>query len=233
MRIVSVVLVLVAGIVASTTMHGSAAPFSEFVSPGPGPGEQFQTAGLFDWLFGGSQQEPSSKAPPESQGWQRDESEGQQKRPRARHNEGGASTYRTLCVRLCDGFYFPISFATTRSKVRDDATRCERQCPSRSRLYFHRNSDQTVDDMVDLNGQPYTKLPDAFRFREVYVADCTCHGNPWDVEAIARHEQYARNPLPPQSVPTATAEQSKAAEPHRRTRQTYWGYRSGRDNNED
>jgi hypothetical protein len=143
--------------------------------------------------------------------------------------DGGVGTYRTFCVRLCDGFYFPVSFATTRGKVREDAARCERQGPSRSRLYFHRNSDQTVDDMVDLNGQPYTKLPDAFRFREIYVPDCTCHGNPWDAEAIARHEEYARNPLPPQSAPTATAAQSKAVEPRRRSHQTNWGYRSRRD----
>ena len=36
--------------------------------------------------------------------------------------EGGArevaGTYRTMCVRLCDGYYFPISFTTTRERSR-------------------------------------------------------------------------------------------------------------------
>ena len=26
------------------------------------------------------------------------------------------TTYRTLCVRMCDGFYFPISYATSSSQ---------------------------------------------------------------------------------------------------------------------
>ena len=40
-------------------------------------------------------------------------SEPELERPRRRRDdrrEGG--TYRTLCVRLCDGFYFPISYST-------------------------------------------------------------------------------------------------------------------------
>jgi hypothetical protein len=226
---------LVVGAVASTTMNGWTAPFPKSVvfSPEPGRHNNIQkTAGPFDWLFGGYQQDPPTKALAEPQGRQPDEGEGQRERPRVRRNDGRAGTYRTLCVRLCDGFYFPLSFATTRAKVRDDAARCERQCPSRSRLYFHR-SEQAVDDMVDLDGQPYTRLPVAFRFRETYVPDCTCHGNPWDAEAIARHQEYARNPLPSQSAPTAAAEQPKTAEPRRSSRQTSWGYRSRRASDDD
>jgi len=218
-----------AGIVGSTTMNSFASPpAARIFSPQKGT----QTAGLFDWLFGGSQDRESARPPPESQQRRRDDDGGQRERPRAGRNEGGAGTYRTLCVRLCDGFYFPISFATTRSRVREDAERCERQCPSRSKLYFHRNSDQTVDDMVDSDGQPYTKLPEAFRFRETYVAGCTCFGNPWDAESLVRHEAYARNP-PPASAPTATTGKSKLAEPRHRNRQTNWGYRARQDNAND
>src|SRR6266540_3435428 len=32
-----------------------------------------------------------------------------------------ARTYRTLCVRTCDGYYFPISYATNRSHFKTDA----------------------------------------------------------------------------------------------------------------
>jgi hypothetical protein len=48
-----------------------------------------------------------------------------------------AGTYRTVCVRLCDGFYFPISFSTYRSHFQKDAQRCEQSCPNRSRLFAH------------------------------------------------------------------------------------------------
>ena len=40
------------------------------------------------------------------------------------------STYRTVCVRTCDGFYFPISFSTTQDHFRDDEASCQRMCPA-------------------------------------------------------------------------------------------------------
>ena len=90
--------------------------------------------------------------------------------------EGG--TYRTLCVRLCDGFYFPISYSTQRGWFAGDAKQCEQSCPARSRLFVHRNPGQDVDDMVDLDGHPYRSLPMAFLHRAKYIAGCTCRGNP-------------------------------------------------------
>jgi hypothetical protein len=152
------------------------------------PQRHVQVGGLFDWLFGGSwerrkpvfRQHPRRRKEPLSEDL-RTSSDG---------------TYRTLCVRLCDGFYFPISFATTRGNFAEDAARCERQCPTRSRLYAYRNPGQEIEEMVGLDGTPYMKLPTAFRFRSGYVANCTCQGNPWDAEAIARHQSY----LPAQST---------------------------------
>jgi Protein of unknown function (DUF2865) len=175
-----------------------------------------QSVGLFDWLFGGSRKDaPSQPQSPE---------EGNS--PRQSQEIGG--TYRTLCVRLCDGFYFPISVATTRSRFADDASRCEQQCPSRSRLFVYRNAGESVEDMADLNGEPYTKLPEAFRFRASYVENCTCRGNPWDAESVARHAAYAPVSPPTASAPT-TAGKPKLAEPRRRSRQSSWGYRGRED----
>src|SRR6185312_12574998 len=33
-------------------------------------------------------------------------------------------TYRTVCVRMCDGFYFPISYATGSANFAHDAETC-------------------------------------------------------------------------------------------------------------
>jgi len=41
-----------------------------------------------------------------------------------------SGTYRTLCVRTCDGFYFPISYSTTPSRFAEDAQACQRVCPA-------------------------------------------------------------------------------------------------------
>jgi hypothetical protein len=127
-------------------------------------------------------------------------------------------------VRLCDGFYFPVSFATTRGKFRDDADRCERKCPARSRLFVYRNPGESIENMIDLKDEPYTKLPTAFRFQSTYDPQCTCQGNPWDADAIARHQAYPAV-QPPTGPPVASPEQRRAAEP-RQSRARSWGYRA-------
>jgi hypothetical protein len=117
-------------------------------------------------------------------------SEPKSEQPRRRDNRPEGGTYRTLCVRLCDGFYFPISYSTRRGRFAGDAKKCEQSCPAGSRLFVHRNPGQDVVDMVDLDGRPYRSLPTAFRHRAQYVADCTCRGNPWGEASVARHRAY-------------------------------------------
>lgn len=109
---------------------------------------------------------------------------------RRTYRASSSGTYRTWCVRLCDGFYFPISYSTTRDRFSRDAKKCEVGCPQNSRLFVQRTSDD-VDEMTDLEGDAYRDLKNAFRYRQEYVADCTCRAHPWDQEAIARHRGYA------------------------------------------
>ena len=103
---------------------------------------------------------------------------------------GGGGYFRTMCVRLCDGFPIPMSFSTTRSQFAKDARRCAEACPA-GRLFVYRNPGGEIEDMVDLEGRAYRQLPTAFLHQSTYVENCTCHGNPWDQEALARHQAYA------------------------------------------
>ena len=41
-----------------------------------------------------------------------------------------SDTFRTICVRSCDGYYFPISFAAPTGKFQDDQQTCHRICPA-------------------------------------------------------------------------------------------------------
>ena len=87
--------------------------------------------------------------------------------------EGG--TYRTVCVRTCDGYYFPISFATVPSRFGDDERTCKSLCPaSEASLYAYRNPGQDMNQAVSINGQPYSSLPNAFRYRQEFNPSCTC-----------------------------------------------------------
>ena len=103
----------------------------------------------------------------------------------------GRRGHIALCVRLCDGFYWPLSHSTTRARFSKDAKQCEASCPGRSQLFVQRSGSEDAEGIVDLKGAPYTQLKNALRYRTEYVQDCTCRGNPWDPEAIARHRGYA------------------------------------------
>jgi len=93
-----------------------------------------------------------------------------------------AGTYRTLCVRTCDGFYFPISYSTVPSKFADDERLCQRLCPATDvALYSYRNPGEDVARAVSTSGRLYTDLPAAFSYRKQYSPACSCRlpGQSW------------------------------------------------------
>jgi hypothetical protein len=101
------------------------------------------------------------------------------------------TTYRTVCVRLCDGYYWPISFATTPERFGRDAAACERSCSSSARLFVYRNPGEQPEQMVDLKGRPYARLGTAFLYRTSYDASCRCRPQAWEQESLDRHRMYA------------------------------------------
>jgi uncharacterized protein DUF2865 len=93
-----------------------------------------------------------------------------------------SGTYRTVCVRTCDGGYFPVSFATVPARFPDDEKTCRALCPAtEAALYAYRNPGEDINQAVSVNGAPYTALPNAFRFRSEFNAACSCKapGQTW------------------------------------------------------
>lgn len=88
---------------------------------------------------------------------------------------GNYHTVRTLCVRKTDGFYWPISYSTLVDYVPADAEQCRAMCPSLDvDLYYYDNPGQEPDQMINQYGEPYTALPNAFKFRTAYDKDSKC-----------------------------------------------------------
>jgi hypothetical protein len=134
---------------------------------------QARPRGLFDLLFGNrdDNEPPPSNGPitlPEEQA------------PRS-------STFRTVCVRKADGFFYPISFATTRNHFQRDADICQRTCPGTpAEMFAYPNPGGSMKDAVSLDGQPYKDLPNAFLYKKKYVPGVSCKpaGETW-VQALA------------------------------------------------
>jgi hypothetical protein len=84
-------------------------------------------------------------------------------------------TFRTLCVRTCDGYYFPISFSTTQDQFVNDAQTCSAMCPgAEAQLYYYENPGGGPENMTAITGEPYSSLPTAFQYRTSYNPSCTC-----------------------------------------------------------
>jgi hypothetical protein len=93
-----------------------------------------------------------------------------------------SGTYKTLCVRTCDGYYFPVSYSTVPNRFAEDAQACQRLCPaSEVALYSHRSSGEDVTQAVSANGRLYTEMANAFAYRKQFNPSCSCKaaGQTW------------------------------------------------------
>ena len=105
----------------------------------------------------------------------------QQAEPRQRFGGGG----QAYCVRTCDGRYFPITGNDSQSREKA----CDSLCPKADTEIVYGSA---IDNAATENGKPYSKLPNAFRYRNELVAGCSCNGK--DTIGLAQIE--------PESDPT-------------------------------
>lgn len=116
-------------------------------------------------------------------------------------NSGRAfGNYRTLCVRTCDGFFFPISSNTNSSSFARDEHACQLMCPgTNTELYFHRAFDQESEEMISYRGgNPYENLPNAFVYRKKFdmsSKSCSCNMSAFHAE-MARREALVKGEVP-------------------------------------
>ncbi|MEP5180408.1 MAG: DUF2865 domain-containing protein [Rhizobiaceae bacterium] len=87
------------------------------------------------------------------------------------------NTFRTVCVRRCDGYYFPVSFSTDEEGLLQDAQACSNMCPGvEMELFSHRTSTETAEQMVStVDGTPYADLAVAFAHQKKFDPKCSCN----------------------------------------------------------
>ena len=119
----------------------------------------------------------------------------------AQRKDTGA--YRTVCVRTCDGFYWPVSDAAPVSRFQRDKTVCEASCAQPAHLYYQPAGAADAGKLVGLDGKPYSALARAFAYRKSLDASCRCKADPWSQSEVERHRLYALNPET--ALPAATA----------------------------
>ena len=142
-----------------------AAMFASPLLAAPAP---VSAEGLFDFLFGGAQQQRPQQANPYA-----DPFTGQQNGappqyvPPTRAAAGGGSG-PAFCVRSCDGKYFPLMRG-----VASPAQMCQAFCPATTTKVFFGSS---IDGATAQTGERYADSENAFAYRKALRADCTCNG---------------------------------------------------------
>ena len=87
---------------------------------------------------------------------------------------------RVLCVRHCDGAYYPLAVDVPTDKLEGMDQLCQAQCPeAQSSLYTDPDGD--VAKAQALDGTSYSALPTAFRFEKDTSPTCACRapGESW------------------------------------------------------
>jgi len=97
--------------------------------------------------------------------------------PLGRLGSSTANGFRTICVRSCDGYFFPISQFGSNARIASDAELCHASCPGAEVSLYVQPTDQEVENAISAdNGQTYTALPKAFHHRTSSDPTCACRG---------------------------------------------------------
>lgn len=118
--------------------------------------------GFFEQLFGGPRQQPQQEIMPEGQPIIADEGQTAM---------GGG---RLICVRTCDGSFFPLTTPPGGGQSANEM--CQSLCPGTETVaYAYPGGDNGLSRAVSLSSnQPYTSLPNAFKFRKTFDENCAC-----------------------------------------------------------
>lgn len=90
-----------------------------------------------------------------------------------------SGNFRTLCVRSCDGYYFPVSWSVSQNAFERDGKACQAMCPgAQVELHHHRIHGEEPEDMVSVStGTPYRDSENAFLYKKPGAsipAGCGC-----------------------------------------------------------
>lgn len=173
---------------------------------------------FFEALFGGARQAIQSLNPDELPS----PDEQQQMIEKSIENEKkgahvSAGSY-AVCVRTCDGSFFPVSYSGAGSRADSLEEVCRSLCPNADVQLYSFPFGGTINEAVSSTAQPYVDMPNALKFEQTFDSTCSCRrkGESWAqalaaAEAKYGHESHDILVTPEKSVEMSRPIISKAA----------------------
>ena len=135
-----------------------------------------QPANFLDAIFGGNARQPNDV---ETLPLNPDQ-------PESAEAQAGS---KAVCVRACDGSFFPVSYSASQGRLTGLEDMCRALCPNADvSLYTYPPSGQ-IEQAVSINGAKYMDLPNALKYRQSLDSSCSCKrkGESW-ADALAGAE---------------------------------------------
>jgi hypothetical protein len=138
--------------------------------------QQRQPGNILDAIFGTNAHQPSDM-------------ETVPLNPDQPQNAEAQAGSKAVCVRACDGSFFPVSYSASQGRLGGLEDMCRALCPNADvSLYTYSPSGQ-IEQAVSLSGAKYMDLPNALKYRTSLDSTCSCKrkGESW-AEALAGAE---------------------------------------------
>ncbi len=146
---------------------------------------------IFEALFGGGARQaalnPDELPPPDQQQQMIDKSIENEKK--GAHASAGSYA---VCVRTCDGSFFPVSYSGAGSRSDSLEEVCRSLCPSAEVQLYSFPFGGTINQAVSSTGEPYVNLPNALKFEQTFDSTCSCRrkGESWAQALAAAEARY-------------------------------------------
>ena len=73
-----------------------------------------------------------------------------------------------VCVRTCDGSFFPVSYSGAGSRADSLEDVCRALCPNADMALYSFPFGGTIEEAASPTGEPYANLPNASKFEKAY-----------------------------------------------------------------
>ena len=116
-----------------------------------------------------------------------------------------------VCVRTCDGSFFPVSYSGAGSRADSLEEVCRLLCPNAEVRLYSFPLGGTIDQAASPDGEPYVDLPNALKFQQTYDSDCSCRrkGESWAQALAAAEARYGHESHDILVTPEKSAELSR------------------------
>ncbi len=117
-----------------------------------------------------------------------------------------------VCVRTCDGSFFPVSYSGAGSRADSLEEVCRALCPNTDVALYSFPFGGTINQAVSAStGQPYVDMPNALKYLQTYDASCSCRrkGQSWADALAGAEARYGHESHDILVTPEKSAEMAK------------------------